>query len=94
MAWRRLRHGCLRVRHLMEGKRLIPDIDDVAVERACKGERSIPLNRDEMAAAFALLDRRGLSINRIAATLGTSDKAIVRWRAGQPAPARRVGAAA
>jgi len=71
-----------------------PDIDDVAVERACKGERSIPLNRDEMAAAFALLDRRGLSINRIAATLGTSDKAIVRWRAGQPAPARRVGAAA
>jgi len=94
MARRHLRDGRLRVRHLMEGKRMTPDIDDVAVERAAAGDRNVPLNRDEMAAAFALLDRRGLSINRIAATLGTSDKAIVRWRAGQPAPARRVRAAA
>jgi hypothetical protein len=67
------------------------DIDPVAVERACAGDRSVRLNRDEMAAAWVELERRRVSRLQIAAILGVSGRQVSRWRAGvvrQPHPRR------
>jgi len=59
-----------------------PDVDEVAVERACKGDRTVHLNRAEMAAAIDRLERRGLSANDIAEVLGTTSRTVVRSRTG------------
>lgn len=54
-------------------------VDEIAVERACQGEK-IPLNRLERAAAVVKLKRRGLSDNAIATLLGISRRTVVRKR--------------
>ncbi len=38
------------------------DVDEVAVERACQGDRTVHLNSAELAAAFRHLESRGLSV--------------------------------
>lgn len=57
-------------------------VDEVAVERACRGDRTVPLNRAEMLAAWRWLEAHGRSSRDIAATLGVSARAVVRWRCG------------
>lgn len=69
---------------------MTPDIDDVAVERACKGDRTVSLNRDEMAAAFDWLQARKLSAREIGSLLGVADRTITQWRTGVT-PKRRPG---
>lgn len=61
---------------------MTPDIDDVAVERACQGDRSVRLNRDEVAEAHRQLTARGMGPAAIADLLGVSERAVLRWRAG------------
>lgn len=68
------------------------DVDEIAVERACNGDRSITLNRAEAAEAFRRLDRRGLSANQIADVLGTTGRTVQRWRDGDTSPITRPGA--
>lgn len=65
------------------------DVDEVAVERACHGDRTIPLNRHELAAAFRHLDQHGQSIEQIAAILGVTARTVTRWRTGQTTPVSR-----
>jgi hypothetical protein len=68
------------------------DVDDVAVERACKGDRSIPLNRSEVATAVELCQRRGLSANETGELLGITSRTVVRIRSGETdAPYTRPG---
>lgn len=70
------------------------DIDEVAVERATRGDRGVPLNRAEHRAAWQLLEHRGHSSRGIAAILGVSDRTVCRWRAGTDSPyPRRADAA-
>ena len=54
-------------------------VDEIAVERACRGER-IPLNRAELTAAIERLNRRGLGSRAIAERLGVSARTVVRRR--------------
>ena len=69
------------------------DVDEVAVERACKGDRSISLNRSETAAAIALCQRRGLSDGDTAELLGITARTVLRVRHGETAtPYPRPGA--
>lgn len=69
------------------------DIDDIAVERACKGDRTIRLNRAETAAAIDLCRRRGLSDNQTAGLLGITARTVLRVRHGETAtPFARPGA--
>ena len=68
------------------------DVDEVAVERACMGDRTVSLNRAEAAEAFRLLDQRGLSANQIADVLGTTARTVQRWRDGDTSPITRAGA--
>jgi hypothetical protein len=87
-AWcRRALHRARQLPHLHD------DVDDIAVQRACDGDRSIVLNRAEMHAAWQLLERRGLSAYRIGPILGVSWRTVVRWRQGhhRPLPRRTVG---
>jgi hypothetical protein len=81
----------------MEGSLMTPDIDDVAVERACKGDRTVSLNRDEMAAAFHQLQARKLSAREIGSRLGVAERTwrITQWRVRRrhPEATRRAGAA-
>ena len=58
------------------------DVDEIAVERACNGDRSISLNRAEMAAAVALHTRRGVSLHGSADLLGMPWRSIQRIRSG------------
>jgi transposase len=67
-------------------------VDEVAVERACAGDRSITLNRAEAAEAFRLLDARGLSAREIAEVLGVSTRTTQGWRDGRSNPITRPGA--
>lgn len=70
------------------------DVDEIAVERACKGDRSITLNRAEAAAAIAACARRGLSDNETAELLGITSRTVLRVRHGETAlPFTRPGAA-
>ncbi len=65
------------------------DIDEVAVERACQGDRTVPLNGAELAAAFHYLTARGCSASQIAGRLGVSDRTVKRWRTGTYMPQGR-----
>lgn len=64
-------------------------VDDIAVERACRGE-PVPLNRLEQAAAVKRLTKRGWSIKAIAGQLGTYRRFVQRVRSGEVAWARDV----
>ncbi|MGY1773535.1 hypothetical protein [Blastococcus sp. SYSU D00813] len=59
------------------------DVDEIAVERACKGDRAIRLNRAEVAAAVRLCERRGLSDNQTAELLGITARSVIRIRHGE-----------
>lgn len=61
-------------------------VDDVAVDRAVAGER-VPLTRAETAAAWAVLEARGMTPNKIAERLHTTEKTVQRWRSGKNRPA-------
>ncbi len=65
------------------------DIDEVAVERACQGDRTVRLNAAELAAAFRYLESRGLSVSQISARLAVSDRTVKRWRTGTYMPQGR-----
>lgn len=67
----------------------IDDIDDIAVERACRGETAVPLNRAEMCAAWRILEDRGLSASGIATRLGVTERTVTRWRSGEALPISR-----
>jgi predicted transcriptional regulator len=67
------------------------DVDEVAVERACKGDHTVTLNRAETAAAVALCERRGLSARQTAELLGITDRTVVRVRSGETHPHARAG---
>lgn len=66
-------------------------VDEVAVERAMAGDRTVTLNRKEAAEAHARLEAHGLSSAEIAERLGTSQRQIVRWRNGHSRPITRRG---
>ncbi len=65
------------------------DVDEVAVERACQGDRTVRLNAAELAAAFRYLTARGCSASQIAGRLGVSDRTVKRWRNGTYMPQGR-----
>lgn len=54
-------------------------VDEIAVERAMRGER-VPLTKAEKTEAFARLNRMGYSAPEIAGRLGVSDRTVVRKR--------------
>jgi hypothetical protein len=61
-----------------------PDlVDEVAVQRACAGER-LPLSDAELAEAVRILRAAGWSKNAIVAQLGAGERAVVRKAAGVP----------
>ncbi len=68
------------------------DVDDIAVERACHGDRTVTLNRAEHAAAWRALERQQLPAREIARILGVTPRTVFRWRNGHARPAyRRAG---
>lgn len=72
---------------------MTPDIDEVAVERACEGDRTVSLNRYEMAEAVARHVQRGVSLRHSADLLGIEWRSIQRIRSGEitlPHPRRGV----
>ena len=83
------RHGDLRadvplarrVRHRPGVRHSDDFVDEVAVERAVKGDRSLQLSRPEMAQAVALLTDAGMTARQIADVLGVTWRTVVRWRA-------------
>ena len=56
-------------------------VDEVAVERVVRGDRTVRLTRRERIAAFLELDRRGFSAPAIAELLDTTPRSVTRWRA-------------
>lgn len=84
-------HGCT---HYPEPEALGPDVDLVAVERACAGDTSVALNRAEAAEAHRRLRDAGKSIRQIADVLGTAERNVDRWNNGHTRPiSRRPGGA-
>jgi hypothetical protein len=70
-------------------------VDEVAVERACKGDRTINLTRLEVAAAVAHLTGKGMNFLQTAKVLGLSDRTVYRIVHGHTAvPCARPGRAA
>jgi hypothetical protein len=68
------------------------DIDPVAVERACDGDRTVHLNSAEVAAAVAHLQARHLNFMQISRLLGISDRTAYRIASGKTAvPCSRPG---
>lgn len=61
-------------------------VDEIAIERAANGDLSITLNGRELAAAWAICERRGLSAPAIADRLGITARTVVRWRNGHATP--------
>ena len=53
-------------------------VDDIAVERAANGDRSVRLNRPEREAAIRLMASRGVSPSRIGLVLGVQHKIVMR----------------
>ena len=70
-------------------KTVTETVDDIAVERACRGE-PLPLNRLEVAAAVRRMAKRGTSANETARVLGVDRRQVKRLRAGEPAWAEGV----
>lgn len=64
-------------------------VDEVAVDRACRGDKTVPLNPDEMRVAHEWLERSHLSAASIAARLGVTKRTVDRWRAGITLPRGR-----
>lgn len=56
------------------------DVDEIAVERACRGER-LPLNTAERREAVARLTRLRLSAGQIAARTGLGHRSVQRHQA-------------
>ncbi len=71
-------------------------IDDVAVERACDGDRTVRLNAAEMAAAVRRCEARGLSASQTGNVLGVAARTVAYVRDGGETtrPRRRAAAAA
>jgi FixJ family two-component response regulator len=65
------------------------DVDEVAVDRACRGDRTVPLSSGEMRLAFEWLTGSRLSAQQIATRLGVSKRTVDRWRAGMMPRGRR-----
>jgi transposase-like protein len=63
------------------------DVDEVAVQRARRGER-VPLTRAEHRAAVAALTADGLTAAAVAERLGTTPRAIKKHRERHPATPR------
>jgi hypothetical protein len=90
--WTYDRHGCRcdpcrTARRAYDAKRPNrsgrgTDVDEIAVEKACRGDRSVRLNGVEMAAAFAYLNAHGCSLRQIAERLGVTARTVSRWRSG------------
>jgi len=57
-------------------------VDDVAVERACDGDRTIRLEAAELTAAVDLCERRGLSAGQTGTLLGVSARTVAYVRGG------------
>jgi len=57
------------------------DVDEIAVERAIRGDPPAGLNSGEITAAVAVLTQRGLSIRVIARRLGVAQRTVDRARA-------------
>lgn len=69
------------------------DVDEVAVERACKGDRSVSLTGPEVAAAIAECERRGISLRDTEELLGITWRTVQRVRSGETSlPYSRPGA--
>lgn len=58
------------------------DIDQIAVELACHGDRTIHLTGPELDEALATLTARGVSGRETARILGINERRVWRWRAG------------
>ena len=58
-------------------------VDDVAVERAANGDRTVALNPAEVAAAVATCNARGLTDWQTGALLGITDRTVLRIRHGK-----------
>ena len=56
------------------------DVDEIAVERACRGDRAVTLNRAEMIAAVAYLTAHGYSAREIGERLGVTSRTACRYR--------------
>ncbi|MGW3400760.1 hypothetical protein [Streptomyces zhihengii] len=74
-------------------------VDEVAVERALRGDQTVPLNRDERRHAVDVGIRRGMGYDNVAEALGVDrsivqrqwERCKVRARAeGRPVPSERV----
>ena len=57
-------------------------VDEIAVQRALDGDRTVRLNASELRAAITSLHARGASDRQIARTLGRADRVIHRIRNG------------
>lgn len=58
------------------------DVDEIAVERAARGDRSISLTRAEVRQVFLYLNSHGYSVAQIADRMGISRRTVHRWRLG------------
>jgi ParB family chromosome partitioning protein len=68
-----------------------PEVDDVAVLRACDGDRSVTLTLAERAAAVTELHRRGWSDSQVAGQLGITSRTVLRIRNRRRLPSNGVG---
>lgn len=72
--------------HQTNGGRRTADVDQVAVDRAAGGDRTVQLTPVERGAAVALLDRAGLTATQIALRLACTTRTVQRWRAHHRQP--------
>lgn len=65
------------------------DVDEVAIQRAVAGDKSVPLNRAEFARAHQQLHDAGFSAAQIADRLGVTQRSVDRWNNGHARPISR-----